>query len=520
MTTLRKQRASTILLLVVAGVLLTLRPGSVPRIWFDEGWVLSLARNWVDLGHYGHLRLGEPVTAQIPATGLPAVAPVALSFDLFGVGLWQARLPGILFTVAALAVLCWLARRLYAPSAAVSTLAAVLFLSPHPVLHPILAGRQALGDMPALFFLLSGFALFAAAWQRPGRMLPFSVLAWSLSLRTKTQFLPFLVIALAFPLAIALWKHRRRASWLLGSALAGTLAFSTLMAWGQRLLIASALFAPTSGHELYSWLTDVENLTTYVIVPNLSVRLGAVQTVLVYGIPLVAGLLYSGRKILKQWSTPEKEDGGAFVRLALWTFVASWLAWYVLLSIGFARWLFPAAFVGNLYVAAILRDVSGGFSLRELLRQGAQVLQHRRPTGRGIGVLLLAVVIPVVCVLTILMLYAAYSLFADDSVAKVADWLNTRTEPDAVVETYDSELFFLLDRPYHFPPDSVQDQLNRQTFLGDHHSVDYNPWSADPDYVVIGPQSRLWGLYDPLVDSGLFAPVLEVGGYEILERVG
>lgn len=520
MTAHRKRRASTILLLIVAGALVAIRPGSVPRLWFDEGWVLSLARNWVERGHYGHLLLGEPVTARIPATGLPAVAPVALSFDLFGFGLWQARLPGILFTLATLTLLSWLARRLYGPPAAVSTLAAALFLSPHPVLHPILAGRQALGDMPALFFMLSGFALFSAASQRPGRMLPLAALAWSLSLRTKTQFLPFLVIALVLPLAAALWKRHRRSAWLLGAALSGTLALSALMAWGQRLLISSALFAPSSGHELYSWLTDAENLTTYVVVPDVTMRLGALRTTLVYGTLLVAGLIYSGRKILAQWSSPESEGEGAVIRLALWTFVASWLGWYLLLSIGFARWLFPAALVGNLFVAAMLQDVAGGFDLRRLLQQGAQVLHRRRPTGRGIGVLLLAVVTPVVSVLTILVLYSAYFLFADASVAEVADWLNTRTDPDAVVETYDSELFFLLDRPYHFPPDPVQDQLNRHTFLGGDHSVDYDPWSADPDYVVIGPQSRLWGLYEPLVESGLFAPVLKVGGYELLARVG
>ena len=49
----------------------------VPPLFWDEGWTLSVARNWVELGHYGRLSLGEKAPH-----GLQAAYPVTLSVAL------------------------------------------------------------------------------------------------------------------------------------------------------------------------------------------------------------------------------------------------------------------------------------------------------------------------------------------------------------------------------------------------------------------------------------------------------
>ena len=41
------------------------------------------------------------------------------------------------------------------------------------------------------------------------------------------------------------------------------------------------------------------------------------------------------------------------------------------------------------------------------------------------------------------------------NVVTVADYFNARTPPEALIETYDSELFLFLNRPYHYPPPQV-----------------------------------------------------------------
>jgi hypothetical protein len=49
--------------------------------------------------------------------------------------------------------------------------------------------------------------------------------------------------------------------------------------------------------------------------------------------------------------------------------------------------------------------------------------------------------------------------------------------------------------------------------------VDYDPLEVDPDYLVIGPFSKKWELYDDALAAGEFRLVYQVPNYEIYERV-
>src|SRR4051794_25121995 len=104
------RRIATNMLLALLLVLLGVWNLAGPGMWWDEGWTFSVARNWVALGHYGRLldgQLAPPgLEAAFPVTGL-----VALSFRLFGVGIWQGRLVGVIFLVASLALMVVLVRR-------------------------------------------------------------------------------------------------------------------------------------------------------------------------------------------------------------------------------------------------------------------------------------------------------------------------------------------------------------------------------------------------------------------------
>jgi len=44
------------------------------------------------------------------------------------------------------------------------------------------------------------------------------------------------------------------------------------------------------------------------------------------------------------------------VQLMVWTFAASWLAWYACLSVGFLRYLFPAAVTATIFLGALIDD--------------------------------------------------------------------------------------------------------------------------------------------------------------------
>ena len=136
-----------------------------PAMWWDEGWTLSVARNWVERGHYGRLLDGQLATGGLQAA-LPVTGSVALSFKLFGVGVWQGRLPGVVAMLVALALISALAARLFDRRVALATLFVLLFMSIHPQLHPLIMGRQVIGEMYMFCFLLAGYLGMLLALRR------------------------------------------------------------------------------------------------------------------------------------------------------------------------------------------------------------------------------------------------------------------------------------------------------------------------------------------------------------------
>src|SRR5688572_25396887 len=124
------------LILLVAGLWNLDAPG----LWWDEGWTLSVARHYAERGHYGRLLAGQLAPPGLEAA-YPVTAPIALTFQLFGVGIWQGRLFGVMCTIAALAFMYHLAHQLYGRLIAFGTLFVLLFMSMHPQLHPLILGR-------------------------------------------------------------------------------------------------------------------------------------------------------------------------------------------------------------------------------------------------------------------------------------------------------------------------------------------------------------------------------------------
>ena len=200
---------------------LTVRLDRVPPVWWDEGWTLSVARNWVDLGHYGRLLSGEPIPRGLEFA-FPVTGTVALSFWLFGVGVFQARLVAVLFTLSGLALLYELARRFYNRSIGIATLAAAVCLASKVEINPLYAGRQVVGEMPALLFLLAGYLCFMSAEKRVWLLMPSAICCWSLALLLRIQARPFFVAALVLPLVMAIFRRQMKSAKLFAAGLVGS----------------------------------------------------------------------------------------------------------------------------------------------------------------------------------------------------------------------------------------------------------------------------------------------------------
>jgi len=484
--------------MLVAFLLGAWRLEGLPLLW-DEGWTLTVARTWVERDFYGRLLLGEPAPPGLEAA-FPITASVALAFSWFGIGVWQGRFVGVVYLLIALALMYHLARRVFNRSIANGTLAVLLFVSPHLALQPLFLARLVLAEIPMLCFLLAGYVFFLNALEKSAWQILPALLFWGLALIAKAQTLPFWFASLTLPLLFTLARRQSRAAIFLTLALSGGWLASRLLVAAQEFVLRGHTLPPLPIVGLY-------DVTAFVLDP--SVRANTLTTLLVVGVPLMVGLLHARREI---FST---RDAVAQTRLALWGLAASWLGWFAFFSVGWIRYLFPAAFVGSIFVAAMLYDGSAHFDWRAMRAHAGAALRQRRWDGALGTILLVGIFVPV----TLLQLGRAYSV-NDSSAVATAQWLNAHTASNAVIESYESELFFLLNRRYHYPPDQTNVEMIRHSWASDSTApYSYDALAADPDYLVVGTVGRESGLYARALTSNAFRLTQTIGGYQIYARV-
>jgi hypothetical protein len=62
-------------------------------------------------------------------------------------------------------------------------------------------------------------------------------------------------------------------------------------------------------------------------------------------------------------------------------------------------------------------------------------------------------------------------------------------------------------------------ELIRREDLSEHVNINYDPLSADPDYLVVGSWCRYYKCYDSALNAGAFKLVKTFDSYQIFERV-
>jgi hypothetical protein len=371
-----------------------------------------------------------------------------------------------------------------------------------------------------LFYLLTGTIFFTYARHKRFWPLLLSVICWAIAMQTKPQTLPFIVSGLAFPLVLALWQRRLRMARLFVILLIGTLVVFWVFSQALKYFQINESLAPTSIVSIYDMVFETRTWFIYWFVLDPEVRLSTLIETSVFVLPLLLGLSYSARLFLRNLPDMQWDYSKEVGRLILWTFTACWLAWYLLLSIGWTRYLFPTMFSGSVFVALLLRKASEpDHSLRSLIRNGASVFHRRCLSMSGIGIILTAVFVPGTVGLTVMMLGSAYLSPKEDSIPLTISYVNNNLPKGSIIESVEYELFFLLEQPYHYPPVSVINDLNRRTFLSQNVIIDYDPLVAAPDYLVVGRMGRMWHLYDPFISTGAFRLLCIFGDYQIYERV-
>jgi hypothetical protein len=481
---------------------------AAPILW-DEGWTLSVARNWVEQGHYGQLQAGVPAAPALSAA-TPVVAPIALSFRLLGIGLWQGRLVGVVFTLGALASVAYLAKHLYNRAIAIGTLAVLLLMSGHWQIHPLLMGRVMWAEMSMMFYLMAGYVCWFCSQRKSLWLVPLTILIWGIALWSKAQIVPFWLLAQLAPLALTMIGRHWRRSILLAIQMVGALAIYACFPAVFQVLLRGHTVAGDPLRGLY----DISALVT-----EPYVRLAVAILAVALGLHVLFGIGYAAWKLASDRVAIAEASATTITRVSLLTLSASWFAWYVLLSAGILRYLLPAMFVGAIFAAALLHDLTSGFRFKMtcqcLLEAVKQRRFNRQAAGAGLALALTLIAMP----LTLKELYTAYFVPPDRSLWQAAEMLNTQTPPGALIETHDAELFFLLNRLYHYPPEQTHIELIRRAFLLQDVRIDYDPLPANPDYLVVGPFNHGWHTYDATLATGAFRLLHSYGSYDIYERV-
>jgi 4-amino-4-deoxy-L-arabinose transferase-like glycosyltransferase len=482
--------------------------GSVPALWWDEGWTLLVAKNWVERGFYGRL-----IEGQIAAPGLqaafPVITPIALSFRIFGIGVWQGRLPGVLFTLASLSLIYYLSRRLYSKPVAAGTLFVLVLMLVHPAINPIYNGRMVLADMPVVFYLLAGMVCLLFAGRRPFIILPLVCLFWGTAFITKLESIPFCIVAIFVVIGLSAIRRYWRTFGFFLAVMAGSLMVAGLWLFFQNLIL--------QGHTLPQEFPS-GMLQTMAVVLDPNVRLNALVSGLLYGLPTLLGLAYATWTFFKRFRQLVMDDPAQVVWVMMLWLAGSWFGWYFLFSNGGARYLASPSFLAGMFVSAMLYDATGQFHIRETWRRARNALKPQGITRSNLFALI-TIVLATPFIVASLLLFNGIWLGCDHSAEEVAITMNTQAPPGSLVETYDAELFFFLRQPYHFPPDQTHIEYLRRKLFDPALSIAYDPLEENPDFLIVGPISKDWGVYDPVIRNGDFRLVREYSRYKLYARV-
>lgn len=478
---------------------------TVPPLWWDEGWTLQIARNWVEDGFYGRYIDGGLQSAGLSAH-FPIVASAALSFKMFGVGVWQGRLPSVIYMLLTLILLFYLTRNLYNKPIAVGVLLILFFTIPG-VNNPVYRGREILGETTTIFWLVAGYTLLWKTLGKSSWFLLLTMITWGIAINSKAQVLPFWIASLITAMGFALIKHWWRASFLIFSAGIGSWIFSkwilNIQGW-----IMSGLIVP---HQ-----EPLQNYYSFTaIVVDWNVREQAFIIAASFGFLTLLGLSVAA---WKQFCRLERDDLIAhdeIIRISFMGLVVSWLGWYLLFSNAWFRYFYPPLFFGSIYASCFLYEITNGFSWKATFEN----YKRKSLSWKTILLPLVAFWIIIFSFLTVSNLVSVFSN-NEENYLDVAAYVDQNIDKGALIESYESDMFFLLsEHRFHYPSDQVHVDAETHTLYGNIEPFGYNPLIADPDYLVLGPYNEKHNLYDQVIIKNSFYLIAEFPRYQIYERI-
>lgn len=469
-----------------------------PRTWFDEGSYLLVAQSLAEGGPYAAPGAdGTLDYAPIIGVGPTLLGPVALALAVAGDELQVARSVPVVFMALTTALFVGVAQGLFGRRAA---LIGLLILLTMPALDWLETGRQVLGEVLAFGLLLAGGALAVRSRSLRGALLGGTLLG--LAMVTKGQYLLVLPPVIA---VVALIDHfDKRLRPLRWHAAIGVAACVTYGIW---MLVLLATLGDGQIVENIRLLRDASGGALVVFSPArmaaaLKLLLGPGSYFLV-----VPSILFG------VWAVAHAQGTRRLGLLSLWVFQVAWLGWFAFASIGWPRYAFPGLAVSALFM---------GLLLSVAITAAAAIGGDRWPrspyAGRALSWAVLGVIV-VLCLAGAARTVVPMLHNDERGPQQFAAVLDATVPPGALVAGWAPELDYLSSHRLQYPPAGSLDQAVRATWLQHGSAPDFSDQLEDADYLVVGQFGRWVGSYDLAIESRMFEPIAEAGGYTLYRRV-
>jgi hypothetical protein len=488
-----------LLLMLISIPALTIRLEAYPKVWFDEGYKLNAAYTLATEHVYGTQSVeGLHPFDPLISTGPADIVPIALSFALFGAGVLQARLVIVLYAILALVSLYFIAEYLYGPVRALIFSLVVLAAPSIQGINFAMLGRQVLGEIPALAFILLGLWMAFISWET--RKVRFSVIsgfAMGLGLLSKNQVAFALLPAISLLIAVAAVRYRQL-FWLLSISL--SLILSVQLGWA----ILGYMYTPEIIRE-ENYLLLRESVQIHVLTGLFG------STLTTQGIFITLFMVFGAMAAaFRLWFfNPNKGSNKSLAEAMLVIFVFFSAIWYALFSIGWPRYTFFGMVFAWLFVGQFTWEV-----IKFTSTKIATLNANNRKMAMTSGVVSLSVLALFTSI------YPISQAAGGNSLREVGEYIRENIDDQDLIETWEYELVSTSGHVMiHHPHQRYILQAIRQYFH-EQQSFDlkYNLMIARPQYLITGPFSDWTSIYDPLTISEYFEEVSTIGPYRVYQR--
>lgn len=500
------EKALLVLLLGLATFLFTHNLETFPTTWWDEGKFLQIPKNLVQYGKYATRSSDGFRMFSVYGTGPAVLLPITAAFKLFGIGLLQGRAVMAAFSVVTLMAFYLTARRLYTRWIALAAVYLLLLIVYDPFTSVVFLGRQVLGEIPAFGYLMLGSAIWVRLKRDSSPILAgLCGLFWGLSILSKWIFIMIAPCLLVLLIADRVYFHQLRWRHFLIPLSVMALAVG---AW-------FGYMALTLGAEGFGQIISQtqENSTSNVFFISLvsvwsAFKFLAYSRFLVWGLPGTVYVVLLGVSRGRDWD------------LAHWflpVLASGWLVWYTFLSLGWSRQAFVPFAISHMFLAKLLYDLAGGFSVWST-RITASLVSNSAEVLRGMAVTAMMLALLVVSPLGILRSMVGEQ---DRSVQTFTRHLEEQVPEDVVIESYEYELDIFTDHRYHHPPETLVTLATKHVYAGTPYPEEfYDPQACDPAYLIVGPFGKWTEIYSSSFIHQNAELVHTVGHYDLYRMKG